>query len=336
MHKRRLMGLIVVVVLAGVAVLGYQYRFGFSARSAELVLSGNVDIREVNLAFRVAGRVQDVLVDEGDAIKEPGQLLAVIDPQPLQNSLKEAQANLAAANANLALLSSGNRVEDIAQAKAHLQAQQALWENARQMFVRQQNLSGTGAIPPTVLDDARAARDSAAAQVEAARQNYDALKRGYRVEQVDQARAQAALAQARVDAVQLQLEDAQLKSPSTGVIITRAIEVGSMVAAGAPVLTLSLNDPVWIRAYVEGPDLGRVAPGTSVQIYTDNADGKVYEGVIGFVSPTAEFTPKQVQTQDLRTGLVYRLRVVVQNPDSGLRQGMPVTVRLRDEAEHLQ
>lgn len=331
---RKYRGVIIglVAALVVVAVLVYVYRNDISPRHATLVLSGNVDIRQANLAFRVGGRVKEVLVDEGDVIGQPGQLLAVIDAEPLQNALDQAQANLTAAEANLALMTAGYRQEDIAQARAQLQTQQAQLVNAQKMLARQQQLAGTGAIPASTLDDARAARDQAAGQVEAARQNYEALSRGYRVEEVEQARAQAEQARAAVATARLQLEDAQLTAPSTGVIITRAVEVGSMVSAGTTAFTLSLNDPVWVRAYVEEPDLGRVAPGTAVVIYTDSPDGKTYEGVIGFVSPTAEFTPKQVQTQDLRTGLVYRIRVVVRNPDEGLRQGMPVTVKLAADA----
>lgn len=328
---QRLKIILVLLVLAGIGAAGYFYWQSRQTNSAQLQISGNVDIREVSLAFRVSGRVQEVLVDEGDTIAQAGHLLAVLDIQPFQNTLNEAKANLGIAQANLDLLQTGNREEDIAQALAVLQAKQAQLKYAQQMLTRQRQLAGTGAVPSSVLDDAVAARDAASKEAEAARQSYEALKRGFRKEEIAQAQAQVALAQANVDAAQLQLTDTQLIAPSTGVIITRAIEVGSMVSAGTPALTLSLNDPVWIRAYVEEPYLGLMAPGTLVHIYTDMPNGKTYNGVVGFVSPTAEFTPKQVQTQDLRTGLVYRLRVVVQDPDAGLRQGMPVTVRLAQE-----
>ncbi|MGL4668740.1 MAG: secretion protein HlyD [Saezia sp.] len=323
--------IIFLLVLIGAGIGSYIYWQSRQSAFSELELSGNVDIREVKLAFRVSGRVQEVLLDEGDVITQPGQLLAVLDVQPFQNALNEAKANLGIAQANLDLMQTGNRAEDIAQALAVVQAKRAQLKNAEQMLGRQRGLAGTGAIPSSVLDDAVAGRDAALNEVEAAKQSYEALKRGFRSEQIAQAQAQVALAQARVDAAQLQFDDAQLKAPSTGVVMTRAVEAGSMVAAGTPAFTLSLNDPVWIRAYVEAPYLGQTAPGTQVHIYTDAPNGKVYEGIIGFVSPMAEFTPKQVQTQDLRTGLVYRLRVVVQNPDSGLRQGMPVTVRLAQD-----
>ena len=331
MPKKHIVVVAFIAVVLGIAGWFFYDWYSSQQKTERLEMSGNVDIREVNLAFRISGRVQSVLVDEGDVIGQSGQLLAVIDEQPLRNTLNEAKANLAAAQAALDMMVAGYRQEDIAQAQAQLRAQQAQLVNAQRMFARQQSLAGTGAVPSSAMDDARAARDLAAAQVEAARQNYELLNSGYRPQEVEQARAQVALAQARVDAAQLQLDDAQLKAVGTGVIITRAVEPGSMVSAGTPVLTLSLNDPVWVRAYVQEPDLGRVASGTPVKIYTDGADKKVYDGQIGFVSPTAEFTPKQVQTQDLRTAWMYRLRVVVTNPDDGLRQGMPVVVRLASD-----
>jgi HlyD family secretion protein len=112
-------------------------------------------------------------------------------------------------------------------------------------------------------------------------------------------------------------------------VFTRAQEPGAILQTGTTVLTVSLQKPVWVRAYIEEPDLGRIHPGMNVQVYSDSKPGKAYEGKIGYISPRAEFTPKTVETSELRTSLVYRLRVVVENPDDGLRQGMPVTVKLQ-------
>ena len=330
MHKKRTLFLLILMLLIGGCWAAYSH-YTRTLSETELELSGNVDIREVALAFRVGGRVLEVLVDEGDEVTALGQVLARLDPVPLQNALLEAQANLAAAQAQLDLMEAGNRQEDVAQALALLRARQAQLTNAQKMLKRQKDLSGTGAVPTTVYDDARAARDQAAAEVEAARQKYESLNNGFRVEEIEQARAAVQQAQARVAIAQLQLEDAELKASEKGIVITRAIELGSMVNAGTPALSISLRQPVWIRAYVEEPNLASVAPGTKVHIYTDTPGGKTYQGTVGFVSPRSEFTPKQVQTKDLRTGLVYRLRVVVDDADDALRQGMPVTIRLAQE-----
>ncbi|MNC07386.1 putative efflux pump membrane fusion protein [compost metagenome] len=162
-----------------------------------------------------------------------------------------------------------------------------------------------------------------------AREQLGQLETGYRPEEIAQSDAQLEGAKAALASAELALADAVLTAPSDGILFTRAIETGSMVQPGATAFNLSLTAPVWVRAYVEEPWLGHFPSGAHVTLTTDSRPDKPYQGVVGFVSPTAEFTPKSVETPDLRTHLVYRLRIVVQDPDSALRQGMPVTVRLQ-------
>ncbi|WP_440517377.1 efflux RND transporter periplasmic adaptor subunit, partial [Serratia sarumanii] len=148
-----------------------------------------------------------------------------------------------------------------------------------------------------------------------------------RPQEIEQAKADVAQSEAALAQAQLNLQDATLVSPSAGTVLTRAVEPGTMLGAGGTVFTLSLTRPVWVRAYVNETSLSQAVPGTELEIYTDGRPGKPYHGKIGFVSPTAEFTPKSVETPDLRTDLVYRLRVIVTDADDALRQGMPVTLR---------
>jgi HlyD family secretion protein len=215
----------------------------------------------------------------------------------------------------------------VAQARATLKAREAAQVDAEQVYQRFLKLANTGATTEKAIDDAKSQRDQAAAQTEVARQAYQEMEKGFRKEEVAEVNANEERASAQIEQAKLQLSDTTLLAPSDGTIITRAVEPGAMLAAGNTVLTLSLDNPVWIRAYASEPDLGKVPPGTLVKIYTDTRKDP-YDGSIGFVSPTAEFTPKNVETQDLRTALVYRLRVIVRNPDAALRQGMPVTVKL--------
>lgn len=292
----------------------------------DLILSGNVDIREVNLAFRVGGRLKSVAVDEGARVRA-GDVLAELDSRPYRIALADATANHAALLAHQALYRAGYRAEDIAQAQANLKAREAALADAEQVYGRQLKLAGTGATSDRAIDDARLQRDQAAALAEAARLAAAELERGYRREEVAEVSANAQRAKAQIDQAELQLADTRLVAPSDGTILTRSVEPGTMLAVGATVLTLSLDRPVWVRAYVGETDLGKVAPGTSVRVQTD-ARAQPYDGTVGFVSPTAEFTPKNVETQDLRTALVYRLRVIVDKPDGSLRQGMPVTISL--------
>jgi len=310
------------ILLAAVALGAIHY---LSAQGAQLRIYGNVDIRDVNLAFRVGGRVQRVLVDEGDPVR-PGQLLAQLDPVPTEREIAESQANVAALAARLALMRAGNRKEDIAQAAAQVAERQATLINADETLARENRLSGSGASTHERLEQAQAARDEAIARLTASQQAFAESKSGFRSEEIVEAaanyeRAKASLAQAR-----LRLDDTKLVAPSTGVVLTRAVEPGAMVATNTTVLSLSLVQPVWVRAYVKETDLAAVKPGTEVHVHVDSLPGRSFVGQVGFVSPAAEFTPKNVETPDLRTDLVYRLRIVVDDPDGVLRQGMPVTV----------
>jgi HlyD family secretion protein len=190
--------------------------------------------------------------------------------------------------------------DELALREAELAEAEAALQNAEKTFARQAALVGRGAISESAYDDALAARDEARARVQTA--------------------------EARLDLAETHLADTEIHAPVDGVILTRVREPGSIVAAGEPVYTLALDDPVWVRTYVDEPDLGHVYPGQPATVRTDTGDS--YDGQVGFISPQAEFTPKNVETAALRTDLVYRLRIIVANPHDGLRQGMPVTVTL--------
>jgi len=325
--KRKPVAIIVVLlILIGVAV--YYYRQHISGDSAKTnTLYGNVDIRQVSVAFRVAGRVAEVKVDEGAVIRQ-GDLLAALDVEPLQNTLHTAEATVAALAARNAIFHSGYRAEDIEQARNKMQAAQAALTEAERQYARQRELTGEGAAAQRTLEAAESQRDQARAQVKSATEQLHLMTSGFRKEEIAESDAQLSQARANLDASKLALHDATLTAPSPGVIITRAVEQGSMVLPGTPAFSLSLTKPVWVRAYVGEALLGHFPTGARVNLTSDTQPGKTYLGVVGFVSPTAEFTPKTVETTDLRTSLVYRLRIVVENPDQQLRQGMPVTVRL--------
>ncbi|MEH0873751.1 secretion protein HlyD [Pectobacterium cacticida] len=326
MNKRKLAFAALILVLLGA---GYGFYHHQQQQQKPLTLYGNVDIRTVNLAFRVGGRVAELKVDEGDTV-QTGQPLAILDAAPYQNAQHQAQANLASAQAQLQLAQEGYRQEEIAQVRSQVVQSQAAYDYANRFYQRQQGLWDKRAISANMLDDARTARNQALATLQAAKDKLSQFERGNRPQEI--AAAQAAVAQAEAGLAQAELDrqDTELVAPSPGVILTRAAEKGSMLAAGSTVFTLSLTRPVWVRAYVSEKDLGRVVPGSYMLIYTDGRPNQPYRGKVGFVSPSAEFTPKSVETEDLRTDLVYRLRIVVTDPDDGLRQGMPVTLRLED------
>ena len=329
---RRILAVIGLVVVAGGIYAWYRAAHRSDDKS-RLVLQGNIDVRQVNLAFKVDGRIVELAVDEGDSV-EAGQVVAMLDKRYFEDDLRLAKArrdNLAAA---LARLEHGSRPEEIAEARANAAQQRAVLARAQQDFDRAANLVGKGAVSKEDFDRDKAALDEAKATLRYAEEALQLAEIGPRQEDIDAARAQLAGEDAAVIQSERRLSDADLIAPSTGVILTRAREKGAIVAAAEPVFTLTLATPVWVRTYVNERDLGRIHPGMLGEVRTDSAPDKIYCGRIGFISPTAEFTPKTVETRELRTDLVYRLRVLVDNPDNGLRQGMPVTVSLDLNGAH--
>ena len=327
------MPIIIVALVALIAAgLGGWYWYK-SQQDQGLTLYGNVDIRTVNLSFRVGGRLAALQVDEGDAIKA-GETLGELDQGPYQNSLLQAQANVAAAQAKFDLIIAGYRDEEIAQAAAQVNQAQAAFDYAQNFYQRQQGLWARRVISANDLEKARSSSDQAKATLKAARDKLSQYRTGNRPQEIAQAQASLQQAKAQLAQAQLDLQDTTLIAPSDGTLLTRAVEPGTMLNAGSTVLTLSLTRPVWVRAYVNEVSLNQAKPGTELLVYTDGRPDKPYHGKIGFVSPTAEFTPKTVETPDLRTDLVYRLRIIVTDADDALRQGMPVTVKFNDEKAH--
>jgi len=317
---------IVVLVLLLAAGFAAYTLWPRDALQDGLTLYGNVDIREVQLGFRVGGRLEQMLFEEGDAVTA-GTLLASLDSQPLQDSLALAEAGVAGAEARLAVLRAGSRPQEIQQARARVAEAGAAHKNAEQEYTRQRELTGKGLSSQGLLDNALARRDEASARLAAARQALALAVEGPRAEDIAAAEAALAGAKAQRDQAATQLEDARLVAPNNGVVLTRVREPGAVVSAGMPVYTLSLTDMTYVRAYVDESNLGKVVPGTKLTVTTDSS-GREYVGQVGFVSPRAEFTPKSVETPELRTDLVYRLRIVIQDADEGLRQGMPVTITI--------
>lgn len=327
MFKKILLGLFLAIL--GLGLWQYRNNVGLQAQQAD-TLYGNVDIREVSIAFRVGGRVSEISVDEGAEIKV-GAVLARLDSEPLQNNVHQAEAQLAGVQARNAMLHSGYRKEDVQQARAKLQAAQVAALEAKRQWQRQQALMPEAATTRRALDESQSRHEQAQANVLALQEQLRLLRKGFRAEEIAESDAQLQQAQANLAGAKLALADSVLTAPSSGIILTRAIEVGSMVQAGSSAFTLSLTEPVWVRAYVAEPQLGRFNSGTQVTLSTDSRPQQPYHGIVGFVAPTAEFTPKNVETADLRTALVYRLRIVVNDPDRQLRQGMPVTVKLKND-----
>jgi HlyD family secretion protein len=322
MKSKRIL-LLVLLIAAGAG--GYWWFYLRNSANGPLILQGNVEVRQVNLGFKVAGRIEKLFVDEGDAVV-PGQKLASLEKVYFTDALAQVRAQLEQAAANYDKLRNGSRPEEIAQARAVVAEREAALTNARVIQQRAKALIKSPAGSQKSLDDTQAAERQADALLNSARQALRLAEAGFRKEDIALGKGQLDERKVAVEVAGRNLADADLIAPSKGIVLSRVREVGAIVGAGETVYVLSLTTPVWVRTYVSEPDLGRIRPGQEVQIKTDTPGGKTLTGKIGFISTTAEFTPKTVETTELRTSLVYRLRIVVDDDTGFLRQGMPVTV----------
>ncbi len=322
----------VAVLLAGVMVIGALLWWSFFQRHhpTELTLYGNVDLREVELPFNGTERVAAVLAQEGDHVTR-GQLLARLDTDRLVPQAAKAEADLAAQQQAVNRLHNGSRPEEIAQARANVDAAAADAQNARAQYLRLTTLSDSSsgrAVSRQDMDAAKTALDTAEARL-AVNQKALALElAGPRKEDVAQGEALLRADQAQFALLQQQLKDADLRAPLDSVVRSRIVEPGEMSSPQKSAFTLAIVDPKWVRAYVAEPDLGSVREGMRAAVTVDAFPGRRFPAWVGFISPIAEFTPKSVETTDLRSSLVYEIRVFVQDPGNELRLGMPSTVHL--------
>jgi HlyD family secretion protein len=322
-HLKRRVFVLLALMAAGAG--GAWWWITNSPADGPLVLQGNVEIRQVNLAFKVAGRIASLAVDEGATVAA-GQKIASLEKVYFEDSRRQAQAQHDQAAANFAKMMAGNRPEEIAQSEANVHYRRALLLNAQQARQRAEALLKTASGTQKTYDDAIAGERQAEAQLNSARQALQLMNAGFRQEDIEAARGQLAEKDAAFLVTERQLSDADLIAPSAGVVLSRVREVGAIVNAGETVFVLSLNSPVWVRTYVSEPDLGRIRPNMEVELRSDTPGANPIKGRVGFISATAEFTPKTVETRELRTALVYRVRIVADDPEGMLRQGMPMTV----------
>lgn len=292
-----------------------------------LVLSGNIEVVDAQLSFKIPGRVASRPVFEGDRVKA-GQLIAQLDDVEQRQQLALRQAEVAAADAVLAELEAGSRPQEIASAEASVRSAEAERHRAEVDFRRQRELLKESAISARDHDTAEAQLKVAQARVAEASERLKLVREGPRPEAILQARARLEQARASVALAQTQLDYTRLVSPLEGVVLSHNIEPGEFVAPGTPVVTVADTVHVWVRAYIDQADLGRIKHGQRVPIRTDTFPDKRYEGVVGFIASEAEFTPKTVQTARERVKLVFRIKVNIDNPHGELKPGMPADVLL--------
>jgi HlyD family secretion protein len=287
---------------------------------SRITASGHVEATEIRVASKVGGVLAALPIEEGDRVAE-GQELARIDTVDLELALAAAQAERSAAQADLLLRLAGFRQEEIAEAEAVVaQVEADLTASSRDMD-RMQSLLDAGSGTEKSRDDARARRDVNEGRLQAARERLRKLRAGSRPEEIDVARSRVAAVEARIAQLAQQIRDAVITSPAAGILTSKLVERGEMLAPGAPIAVVTDLAGAWLTVYVGGPDLARIRLGQEAEVRTD--DGQVRKGRITFIASQAEFTPKNVQTRDERVKLVYRVKIGLDNADGLFKPGMP-------------
>ena len=325
--NRRAFVLIVVAALGAGAAWWYAHQGG---NGGPLRVFGNVDLRQAELAFHDNERIAAVLVEEGSRVKK-GQVLARLDTSRLEPLVAQAAASVAAQKQVFERLKTGSRPEEVAQARAQVESARADATNARRQYDRMKDLS-RGAVSVQDLENTKAALDMAEARLTVSQKSLDLSVLGPRKEEVAEAEARLHANEAQLALLEQQLRDAELKAPQDAVVRSRLMEPGEMASPQRPVFTLAITDPKWVRAYAAEPDVGKLKENLPAIVTVDSFPGRRFEGWVGFISPVAEFTPKAVQVEELRTSLVFEVRVFVKDPKDELRLGMPATVELAPEA----
>ena len=320
---KKLFLLIGAAALAGACWYGIDW-WQTSRAPAPSVAWGTVDMRTVDLAFESSGRIARLEKEEGERVSK-GEVLGELDLRALRIERERAAAELEGLDAAWKLALEGYRSEDIASARAQAAAAESSARLAQSTLARTEKLFRAKVASDQALDEARSAAESAAKALAAAEAEVAKLTAGLRPEEIRAKKAARDAGEAALKALDYQIEVAsRIESPVEGVIRSRLLEPGDMASASKRVYEVAVTSPKWVRAYVSAPQLKFVKEGSPALVTTDTT--KAFEASVGYISPEAEFTPKTVQTQELRTLLVYEVRLTLTDPENALRLGQPVTI----------
>lgn len=330
-NKKLVIILLIVLVILGAGFYMVREKSAERLAASELTLKGNVDLREVSLAFRNSDRISEMFVEEGDRVTK-GQVLAKLETEDQLHQIAVTKANIGAQQAQVDKLHNGTRAEDLAQARAKLNEARAEKDFLTADYRRKldaYNASGGKSVSRQVLEDARTKLKVAEARMNQAEEANNLAIAGPRSEDVAAGEAQLESLKSTLARQEYNLSQSELIAPSDGVVRSRLLEVGDMASPQKPVYRISLNSKKWVRVYVSEKDLGKIHEGSRAEVYIDSDPENGIEGQVGYISSTAEFTPKNVETSELRTALLYEVRVYVTDPDNKLRMGMPATVKVK-------
>ncbi len=319
--------ILIAIAIAGLTFGIWRFTSKLTNDESSLTLYGNIDIRQVELTFHDPEHIAEMKVKEGDRVIK-GQLLAIQDLDRFQYAIDSAEAKTEAQRQVVSRLVTGSRPEDIRKAHDDVLAINADVLYDKKEYDRLKKLVKRRLTSIESVDRARSKLDADRQKLQALKELHALAVLGPRKEDISEAKALLKVNESALKLAKKTWQDAHLYAPSKGIIQDRILEPGDMADNRTPVFTLALIDPVWARVYVPENQLGQLKYGLAVQILTDSYPGKVYDGWVGFISPAAEFTPKTVETPELRTSLVYQVRVYACNPQNELRLGMPVTVHI--------
>lgn len=322
----RILSIAVVLVILGAAAAFTIQRYQ-PKQAGVLTLYGNLDDRQIDLPFQIAERIASIKVEEGARV-QAGELLGTLETVRIENALREAEAACEATRQNYLKMKNGSRPEDIAIGEAGVAAAQANLDFRTKDYQRQKTLVSQSAVSQQTADQAESDYYIAIALLDGTQKELERLKAGYRVEEIAQAQAELQKAEAQIAILKQQLADTELKAPVAGIIRNRLQEPGEMSSPQKAALSLALADPKWIRVYLPENVYGSLKIGAAAKITVDSLPHTVFDGWVGYISPTAEFTPKNVESAELRPALVYEIRVFVKDPDNRLLLGQPATVQL--------
>lgn len=319
--------LVIALIVIAIAALAYRLTRREGPGDGTVAVSGNIEVTDVEVSFKIPGRVRERLVDEGETVKA-GQVVAHLDAEDRQLEVAREERQVEALAANLRELETGFRQEEIAQADAAVRRARAEADRLEADFARQEALFRREVISRRDYDAATAARDASRAQLHEARARQELMHRGPRREQIEAARARLRQGRETLDLARTRLSYTTLTAPQAGLVLSKHVEPGEQVAAGTPIITVGNIASTWLRAYIAETDVGRVKVGQKARIRTDTWPDRRYEGTVTFISPEAEFTPKNVQTEKERVKLVYRIKITIPNPQMELKPGMPADAEI--------
>ena len=326
MRKKIILILLLIIVLAAIVIFYLRWTERKSPPNI-LMISGNIEAHESLVGFKVQGRLDELLVEEGQYVHE-GDLLARLDRSDYQQQVRTDEATVGSREAELDLALAGTRVQEIKAAEQAVVDAQADLEFRKIEFRRNQALFERKAASAEARDTAETNLKRAQATYERANQNYNELLEGTRKEQIAINRANVHTARQNLGLSRVRLAYTSLYAPKTGVVTVRQAELGEVMLPGSPVVTIADIDHLWLRGYVAESDLGRVRWGQSATVKTDTFPGKTYKGRVSFISSEAEFTPKSVETHKERVTLVYRIKIDLENPNHELKPGMPADAEI--------